>query len=164
MVAAKDRPVVTGFLSDAKLKAAVEGLAAEQYLLKTLQHNGRPVLLVVGGDPMGTLYGAYRLAEHLGVRFYLHGDVLPDKQVPLDMPNLDEVRKPLFALRGIQPFHDFPEGPDWWNRDGYKAVLGQLPKMGMNFFGLHCYPRGRRRAGAAGVDRPARAKSPPTEK
>ena len=140
VVAAKDRPIVTAFLLDVKLKAMVEGLAAEQYMLKTFQHNGRPVLLVVGGDPMGTLYGAYRLAEHLGVRFYLHGDVLPDKQVPLDMPNLDEVRKPLFALRGIQPFHDFPEGPDWWNRDGYKAVIGQLPKMGMNFFGLHCYP------------------------
>ena len=72
------------------------------------------------------------------------------------MPILDETRKPLFELRGIQPFHDFPEGPDWWNRDGYKAVLGQLPKMGMNFFGLHTLSRGRRRAGAAGLDRPGR--------
>ena len=33
---------------------------------------------MVGGDPIGTLYGAYRLAERLGVRFYLHGDVVPD--------------------------------------------------------------------------------------
>ena len=100
------------------------------------------MLLIAGGDPIGTLYGAYRFAEHLGVRFYLHGDVVPDRQIALELPALDETRKPLFDRRGIQPFHDFPEGPDWWNRDGYKAILGQLPKMGMNFFGLHTYPEG----------------------
>ena len=44
---------------------------------------------------------------------------------------------------GIQPFHDFPEGPDWWNRDQYLAVIGQLPKLRMNFFGLHTYPEER---------------------
>ena len=49
---------------------------------------------------------------------------------------------PLFNLRGIQPFHDFPEGPDWWNLDDYKAVFSQLPKLRMNFFGLHTYPEG----------------------
>ena len=48
--------------------------------------------------------------------------------------------KPLFDRRGIQPFHDFPEGPDWWNLDAYKAYIGQLPKLRMNFFGLHTYP------------------------
>jgi hypothetical protein len=80
------------------------------------------------------------LAEHLGARFYLHGDVLPNKQTALEMPILDETGKPLFDRRGIQPFHDFPEGPDWWDCDTYKAVIGQLPKMGMNFFGLHTYP------------------------
>ena len=58
------------------------------------------------------------------------------------LPKVDELKRPLFRLRGIQPFHDFPEGPDWWNRDGYKAILGQLPKLGMNFFGLHTYPEG----------------------
>ena len=117
-------------------------LQPEQYRLKTVELENRPVLAVVGGNELGTLYGAYRLAEHLGVRFYLHGDVIPDRQVPLPWPTLDETRRPLFHRRGIQPFHDFPEGPDWWKRDNYKAVLGQLPKMGMNFFGLHTYPEG----------------------
>jgi hypothetical protein len=138
----KDRVAVQAVLADAKLKTAVEGLATEQYVLKTLAQDGRPVLLIVGGDPIGTLYGAYRFAEHLGVRFYMHGDVVPDQRVALELPALDETRKPLFDRRGIQPFHDFPEGPDWWNRGSYKAILGQLPKMGMNFFGLHAYPEG----------------------
>lgn len=140
VVGTKDRPAVRASLTDAAPKTAVDSLAPEQYMLKTIQYNGRPTLLIVGGDPIGTLYGAYRLAEHLGVRFYLHGDVVPDKQIAFELPKLDETRRPLFDRRGIQPFHDFPEGPDWWNRDGYKAILGQLPKLGMNFFGLHTYP------------------------
>ena len=58
------------------------------------------------------------------------------------MPEINETGKPLFETRGIQPFHDFPEGPDWWNLDDYKSVIAQLPKLRMNFFGLHTYPEG----------------------
>ena len=157
-VSTKDRLLQTTVSPDAKLAkliAEVKPLASQQFLLATFDRGDRTVLLVVGGDPIGTLYGAYRLAEHLGARFYLHGDVLPDAKAPLEMPILNETGKPLFELRGIQPFHDFPEGPDWWNRDTYKAVLGQLPKMGMNFFGTAHLSREWRGAGAAGVDRTA---------
>ena len=96
---------------------------------------------IVGGDPLGALYGAYRYAEKLGVRFYLHGDVMPDARLA-ELPRADETGAPLFSVRGIQPFHDFPEGPDGWNRDDYFAVLSQLAKLRMNFIGLHCYPEG----------------------
>jgi len=142
VVGRKDRPEVTGFPADEALATELAALGPEQYVLKTVRQGDRDVLLVVGGDAVGTLYGAYRVAEHLGIRFYLHGDVVPDEQVAFAMQQLDERGEPLFDRRGIQPFHDFPEGPDWWNADGYKAVLAQLPKLRMNFFGLHCYPEG----------------------
>ena len=67
-----------------KLAESVQSLQPQQYLLKTIplgSGDGKPVLLVAGGDAIGTLYGAYRLAEHLGVRFYLHGDVVPDGKI-----------------------------------------------------------------------------------
>ena len=137
----KDRFLASGF-ADPSLRQKVEALGAEEYLLKTFPHRKSSVLLVAGGDEIGTLYGAYRLAEKLGVRFYLHGDVVPDNPIALEIPAVDEVGKPLFRLRGIHPFHDFPEGPDWWNAEDYKAVLSQLPKLRMNFFGLHTYPEG----------------------
>ena len=130
--AANERLAVTG----------VPDLGPEQYLLADSLWKDRPILVVAGGDPIGTLYGAYRLAEHLGVRFYLHGDVIPDRKIPLALPPMHELGKPLFDRRGIQPFHDFPEGPDWWDLDAYKAYIGQLPKLRMNFFGLHTYPEG----------------------
>jgi len=119
------------------------GMSPDGFLLRTMETERGRVLYLVGGSESGALYGAYRLAEHYGVRFYLHGDVIPDRRLPaIELPELTEVGRPLFELRGIQPFHDFPEGPDWWNRDDYKAILAQLPKLGMNFIGLHTYPEG----------------------
>jgi len=102
----------------------------------------RKAVVLVGGDPVGTLYAAYRFAERLGVRFYLEADVVPDTKIPFALPDLNETGKPLFETRGIQPFHDFPEGPDWWDLDDYKAYISQLVKLRMNFLGLHTYPEG----------------------
>ena len=119
------------------------GTEPEAYSVSTRQERKRRVLEIRGGSDVATLYGAYRFAEILGVRFYMHGDVIPDERIKFEIPIVNEQAKPLFELRGIQPFHDFPEGPDWWNTDQYKAILSQLPKMGMNFFGLHTYPEDR---------------------
>jgi hypothetical protein len=146
VVGHKDQPAIKALVKGAvRLAGSAQALQPQQYLLKTIplgSGDGKPVLLVVGGDPVGTLYGAYRLAEHWGVRFYLHGDVVPDGKVTLALPILEERGAPLFATRGIQPFHDFPEGPDWWNTDDYKGIIAQLPKLRMNFLGLHTYPQG----------------------
>jgi len=142
VVGRRDRASVRS-LADAALAARLDTLAPQERLLVTVRRPGREALLVTGGDETGVLYAAYRLAEHLGVRFGLHGDTIPDEKRSPALPDLDEAGRPLFSIRGIQPFHDFPEGPDWWSRDDYKAILGQLPKLGMNFFGLHTYPEGR---------------------
>jgi hypothetical protein len=139
-VARKDQPETKGFAGDAAALEAVAALKPQEYLLKKTGPNS---LQIVGGDDAGVLYGAYAFAEKLGVRFYLHGDVVPDERIPFSIPELNERGKALFALRGIQPFHDFPEGPDWWNTDDYLAYIAQLAKMRMNFIGLHCYPEGR---------------------
>ncbi len=155
IVGHKDRNLVKeAIAAQDTVAAALDGLGAQHYCLKTIPQtsgpdSGRPasrarhqVLLLTGGDDLGTLYAAYRFAESLGVRFHLHGDVVPDEPAEWALPVLDERAAPLFALRGIQPFHDFPEGPDWWNRDDYLAIIGQLPKLRMNFIGLHTYPEG----------------------
>ncbi|MFO1491801.1 MAG: malectin domain-containing carbohydrate-binding protein [Kiritimatiellia bacterium] len=112
------------------------GLAVEAYRLKT----EGPALTISGGTDLAVLYGAYAFVEKLGVRFLIDGDVLPDERMPFALPALDETHAPLFELRGLLPFHDFPEGPDWWTRDDWKAILGQAVKMRMNFVGLHTYP------------------------
>lgn len=113
-------------------------LEKQQYRLKT----DRPVLTIAGGSEIAVLYGAYAFAEKLGVRFYLHGDVIPDERMPFAIPTLEETREPLFALRGVNPWGSHPFGFDAWSVDDYKAIITQLAKMRMNFIGMHRYPEG----------------------
>ncbi len=111
-------------------------LGEQEYQLNTELET----LTISGGSDVAVLYGAYTFAEKLGIRFYIHGDVVPDVKVAFKLPVLHETHKPLFELRGLQPFHDFPEGPDWWTQDEWLSVVSQTAKMRMNFIGLHSYP------------------------
>jgi hypothetical protein len=115
-------------------------LGPQQFALKTGTTGGDRVWWIVGGDEVGTLYSAYRFAEKLGIRFGLDGDVVPDEPLTGNWPELNETGKPRFALRGLQPFHDFSVGPDWWNLQDYQSVLSQMAKLRLNFIGFHTYP------------------------
>ncbi len=117
-------------------------LPPDAYRLQTVGKGRKKQVRILGRNGTALLHGAYAFAEKLGVRFFLHGDVIPEKKIPFSLPDLDETGTPLFRLRGIQPFHDFPEGPDWWSLEDYRAVLYQLAKLRMNFIGFHCYPEG----------------------
>ena len=128
-------------VSDAATKAAAKDLQPQQYVIRTTTADGKKTWWIVGGDDVGTLYGAYRFAEKLGVRFYLHGDVVPDERLAA-IPDVDDTGQPLFALRGVNPWGSHPFGFDAWSTDDYKAIFTQLAKMRMNFLGIHCYPEG----------------------
>ena len=122
--------------ADTSLLNRIRNLRPEEYCLKSVPDG----LCIAGGDPVGTLYGAYRFCEKLGVGFDINGDAVPDRRLEsVRLDGIDESARPLFRLRGINPFHDFPEGPDWWERDNYLSVMEQLAKMRMNFIGLHNY-------------------------
>ena len=138
VIARKDRDLIKGVIRDGETGKSIAALKPQQFMLKTIDNP--KCLVIVGGDDVGTLYGAYRFAETLGVRFYLHGDVIPDVKEEFSIPKLDETGNPVFDLRGILPFHDFSYGPDWWTIDDYKAMMTQLAKLRMNFIGLHTYP------------------------
>ena len=72
-----------------------EGLEQQQYNLKTIGDT----LTITGGSDVAVLYGAYAFAEKLGVRFYLHGDVVPDSKIALAIPQLDETIKRVHLAR-----------------------------------------------------------------
>lgn len=122
----------------AKKASLPAALGEQEYCLKSTISNQ---LLIIGGSRVAALYGAYKFLESTGIGFALDGDIIPDEQLSaIRISGFNKTYKPAFDLRGIQPFHDFPEGPDWWNADDYKAIITQLPKLGMNFIGFHNYP------------------------
>ncbi|MFO7934387.1 MAG: hypothetical protein R6U78_09925 [Bacteroidales bacterium] len=110
------------------------------FIIKSIQSGNRQILVISGYDCQAVVYGAYRFAEHLGISFDLAGDIIPDMKIELDITGFDEIGKPLLEIRGIQPFHDFYQGPDLWSSSDYTAIISQLPKLGMNFIGFHTYP------------------------
>ena len=124
----------------------------DTHALQTVQWaDTNMALLCIGSSPRSTSYSVFSLIEHVtAIRFHLHGDVLPDRTLPL--PSLRSIVKrirndgisltlsPTSSVRGVQPFHDFSEGPDWWNAEEYKHHFDQMHKLKMNFMGLHTYP------------------------
>lgn len=135
-------PVKT-YSDDSKIKSSIilscdnASLGKEESIIEKREPN----LYIEGGSETGLLYGAYHYAELLGVRFNLHGDVIPDTPYSGSLTDFPRItHKPLLSVRGLLPFHDFPEGPDLWTADMYKSCLTQMAKMGMNFFSMHTYP------------------------
>ncbi len=116
------------------------GLNPEEYLIRSYRELDHRLFVIAGGDGPGALYGTYRFLEHAGIRYAIDGDVLPDEKCDLERMEVNETGKPRFSRRGLQPFHDFNVGPDWWNLNDYQAVLSQMAKLRFNFIGFHTYP------------------------
>ena len=146
----------TALMKMASLK--LPRLGESEHVVHQINLHGGTLTLLVGKDPISRMYAVYSLAESLGVRFSLHGDTLPDPtaagglplaahahtSLPVLLPTSSSkgapeqqqhvrVHTPMFAVRGIQPFHDFPEGPDWWDVEMYQHVVTQLAKMKMKY-------------------------------
>ena len=143
---ADDEMIIVAEDSD-PLVEAVTSLDAPEggFFIKSFKKGTQNILVISGDDAISTLYGAYRFAEILGCRFYFHGDVIPDKKIELNITGIDEKGQPVtkngrqWTTRGVQPFQNFPPGAVMWDTDDWKMYITQLPKMGMNFVGLHTY-------------------------
>ena len=129
---------------DATLRA-VSNLEGEALLV----HHSveRDPFVVGGGSALGLLYGAYHFAEiALGVHFGIGGDICVQRSWAGYLADgsraLRErggVRAPRFATRGLNPFHDFFEGPDLWEKGNYKIYGAQMAKLRLNVLVLHNY-------------------------
>ena len=113
-------------------------LGEDGFRWKATQYQGKPVLLLAAAKPAGVMYGVYKLLEKLGFGFYLGGDAFPPTGSPLVIPDsLDEVHKPVFAIRGTLPWGNLLNA--YWDLDDWKYYFDQLSKQGYNFVGLHQY-------------------------
>jgi len=98
-------------------------------------------LLVVGSDLLGTIYGAYALAEHLGVSpLHYWGDVEPEPrpEATLDASLLQVSREPSVHYRGFFINDEWPNFGTWT----HKTFGGFTAKMYDHVFDLLLRLRG----------------------
>jgi hypothetical protein len=117
------------------------GKATQQaYKLKTLAEGKNNILVMAGVDEVGTLYSVYGLLDdYYGVGFNFSGDILPDTQSPITIPNVDEVKSPKQEVRGVLPWTNFLQSATVYSLEDYKFIIDQMTKMRMNLLNLHNY-------------------------
>lgn len=94
---------------------------------------------ITGSDAQHLLYGVYTFLEKIGFQFTSFGVTAPVQPLPLPV-GMQQRDTPVFTTRGLQPFHDFFEGPDWWGEDEHKRVIESILSMKGNLIGFHTYP------------------------
>jgi hypothetical protein len=93
----------------------------EEYLLRTVDG----VLVIAGGAPRGTLYGAYALLEdHLGVRWFTPEVTQVPRVRRLRLPVLDERHAPVLEYR--EPFVKDCFDGDWAARNRMNSFAASL--------------------------------------
>ena len=119
-----------------KQLARFTGLKPDGFLLKTIQLQGVPALLVGGNDEAATMYAAYELLEKLGVVFQLIGDIIPQRKPDLAMPTLDVRMEPAIKYRGLQMRHFVMP---WMGLDDFRRMIDQMAKLKFNYLEFFWY-------------------------
>lgn len=126
------------------VKAAVgEGwpkLSDQGHVLRSVERDGRKVLVVGGGSPVATLWAVYELGHHFGIRYFLHADVMPARKPEFKLDNLNISLEPTLRQRTWRTVSDFPIGFESWGLEEQQRTLRQLAKMKFNRVLLSLHP------------------------
>jgi hypothetical protein len=82
--------------------------------------------------------------------------LVPNEPLSGGWPVLEETGKPRFALRGLQPFHDFSVRPYCWNLHDYEGAVSQMAKLRPKFMASTLTRAGKVTPGRKAVLIPAR--------
>ena len=114
-------------------------ISEQGFILRRVQCQGRPSLVVRGGSPRATLWAVYELVERWGVRYLLHRDILPELST-IHLPDVEVVMEPTLSVRQWRVINDFACGPESWGMADYRPVLDQLAKLKFNRILLSIWP------------------------
>lgn len=109
-------------------------------VLKRVELDGKQALVIGGGSPVATLWAVYELVERWGVRYLLHGDLLPEKPRPFRLPKATVVLEPNLKIRQWRVVNDFACGPESWGIADYRPILDQLAKLKFNRILVNLWP------------------------
>jgi hypothetical protein len=117
-------------LAEERQWVSFKDLKPQGFLLKTIDLNGQPAIVVGGNDGAATMYAAYELLERLGVVFQLNDDVIPEQKPDLALPALDARIEPMARYRGVMVEHAF--GSWYMGLQDYCKMIDQMAKLKLN--------------------------------
>lgn len=116
-------------------------LTDQGHLVRSVKLGDRKVLVVGGGSPVATLWAAYELGHHFGIRYALFGDMYPGEAPPeFKLEGIDILLEPTLRIRTWRTINDFPIGPESWGLAEHEQVIRQLAKLKYNRLMLAFYP------------------------
>lgn len=107
-------------------------LTDQGHVVRSVEYQGRPAVIVGGGSPVATLWAAYELGHQFGVRYLLHGDALPAERPTYRLTGFQQQLEPSLRLRTWRTINDFPIGPESWGLADQQRLLRQLAKLKFN--------------------------------
>ncbi|MFP4055666.1 MAG: hypothetical protein ACLF0G_02220 [Candidatus Brocadiia bacterium] len=128
---AAHNPLAGALVRQAGLAGQVARAGPEGYVLKSLEHEGRPTLLVASQTGRGLVHGVYGLLRHYGVRFTMRGARLPSLQ-PFRILDVEETESPVFAVRRLVASGPEPTWSARWSQWRWISMIDQAAKNRFN--------------------------------
>ncbi len=121
------------------LDAKVNGLSDQGYALRLID---KCTFAIDGGSPTAVMWGVYDLVERWGVRYELHGDMLPDRAT-MKLPARTITCEPDLKSRVWRTYNVLVPNENSWPAEDYRVLIDQLAKMrfnGIMLFSRPCDP------------------------
>jgi hypothetical protein len=131
--------------TNAAVKKATAGSRAfpkvtdQGIVLRRVDYEGRPALIVGGGSARATLWAVYELVERWGVRYLTDRDVLPEKRDEFRVPDLDLTMEPIFRIRAHPTIQDFAPSGEAWGMADFRVLIDQLAKLKFTRMNVYTY-------------------------
>jgi len=134
------RPETNPTVAHLAAASPLPNLGDQGILLRPIDIDNKAGLLVTAGSPRAVLWAAYELVERWGVRYLVHGDVLPDAPGELRLPGSEIHLEPNLRTRCWRLVNDLAMGPVSWGLEENRRFLSQIAKMKYNRIFISLWP------------------------
>ncbi len=135
-------PIYQGKTDSGNAKASIllggevdKSLSAQGYVIRRIEYDGKPALLIIGGSARAILWAAYEVISNWGVHYLVQGDVFPENTGSFHLPDMDIKREPVFPNREFRVVNDIANTTVFWSLDQHKKLFDQLVKL--KFTGIY---------------------------
>ena len=130
-----------GLVSDAHIQKAAGSMPALSRQGHLVRRISPDTMVLAGGSSAAVAWAVYELVENYGVRYLLHGDVLPQRTGAFHLPAVDAVCEPSFEIRSWRQFNDLPTGPVMWSLAQQESFINQIFKLKFNSIYFCLWPQ-----------------------